>query len=166
MRNPLAQAVHFTPLHPKFKNVTLIRWGLLALIIAGVPFVVALISRRFSSDGWIWWVVAFAILVAVAIWLVWLALRRARVFGDADLADELLIRSGIMFHRGTVVPYGRMQQVNVETGPLLKRYGLASVELVTASAGTDAKIPGVALEEAERLREKLTALGEANMEGL
>lgn len=71
-----------------------------------------------------------------------------------------------MFHRVTVVPYGRMQQVNVETGPLLKRYDLASVELVTASAGTDAKIPGVALEEAERLREKLTALGEANMEGL
>ena len=165
MRNPLAQAVQFTPLHPKFKNVTIIRWGLLCLFIIAAGLAAALLGNHLSGNDWIWWV-GFAIAVAFALWLVWLALRRARVFGYAELDDELLIRSGIMFHRVTVVPYGRMQQVNVETGPLLKRYGLASVELVTASAGTDAKIPGVALEEAERLREKLTALGEANMEGL
>lgn len=165
MRNPLAQAVQFTPLHPKFTNVTIIRWGSFSLSFIVPTLVVALYVSRSATYGWIWWV-AVAVTVAVGVWLIWLAVRRARVYGYAERDDELLIRSGIMFHRVTVVPYGRMQQVNVETGPLLKRYGLASVELVTASAGTDAKIPGVALEEAERLREKLTALGEANMEGL
>lgn len=165
MKNPLAQGVQFTPLHPKFKNVTIIRWSFLALVIIALAIIAALIGASSPDTGWAWWLAAL-ITLAFAIWIVWLAVRRARVFGYAELDDELLIRSGIMFHRVTVVPYGRMQQVNVETGPLLKRYGLASVELVTASAGTDAEIPGITLEEAERLREKLTALGEANMEGL
>jgi membrane protein YdbS with pleckstrin-like domain len=59
-----------------------------------------------------------------------------------------------------------MQQITVESGPLLARAGLAEVTLVTASAGTDASIPGVRREEAERLRQKLTVRAEANLEGL
>ena len=43
---------------------------------------------------------------------------------------------------------------------------LASVTLVTASAETDGEIPAVSTQEAERLRIKLTALGQANLEGL
>lgn len=165
MKNLLAQDVKFTPLHPKFTNVTVIRWGSLALVVLIAALVAAIAGSRFSgSNGWLWWLVVVAL--GVGVWAIWLAVRRARVFGYAELEDELLIRSGIMFHRVTVIPYGRMQQVNVETGPLLKRYDLASVELVTASADTNAEIPGITLEEAERLREKLTALGEANMEGL
>ncbi|VEI13658.1 PH domain-containing protein [Trueperella bialowiezensis] len=164
MTSPFAQTVQFTPLHPKFKTVAIIRWGALAAAIIIATFAGA-IGGYLGSSNPLWWLLPVAG-VLCGIWLVWLALRRARAFGYAELDNELLVRSGIMFHRVSVVPYGRMQQVNVETGPLLKRYGLASVELVTASADTNASIPGVAIEEAERLRDKLTALGEANMEGL
>lgn len=89
-----------------------------------------------------------------------------RAIGYAELPEELAIRKGIMFQKLVMVPYGRMQQVNVETGPILSRYGLAKVKLVTASAATNAEIPGLPLAEAERLREKLTELGRAHMEGL
>ena len=43
---------------------------------------------------------------------------------------------------------------------------LASVTLKTASPGTDARIPGLEPDEAARLRDQLTDLGEARASGL
>ncbi len=68
--------------------------------------------------------------------------------------------------RLVVVPYGRMQYVDVQAGPLDRAFGIAQVQLYTASAGTDASIPGLPPEEAARLRDRLTELGEAHASGL
>ncbi len=165
MRHPLAQDTVFIPLDPGYTKVQAIRWSVAVIVIVVVGAIPGILLGSASFPGVLWWV-GFAIWAVVWLIQVPFALRRARAFGYAELEDELLIRSGIMFHSVTVVPYGRMQQVEVGTGPLLKRFGLGSIELVTASAGSNASIPGVAIEEAERLREKLTALGEARMEGL
>ncbi|MCI7305771.1 MULTISPECIES: PH domain-containing protein [Trueperella] len=165
MRNPLAKDVEFTPLDPGYIKVQAIRWSTGVLAAVAVGAIPAFTLGNASFPAVLWWA-SFAVWALVWIIQIPFALRRARAFGYAELEDELLIRSGIMFHGVTVVPYGRMQQVEVGTGPLLKRYGLAKIELVTASAGSNASIPGLALAEAERLREKLTALGEARMEGL
>ena len=47
-----------------------------------------------------------------------------------------------------------------------RHFGLASVQLHTAAAATDATIPGLDPAEAERLRDRLTELGEARSAGL
>ena len=59
-----------------------------------------------------------------------------------------------------------MQYVDVTSGPLDRRLGLATVTLHTAAAATDASIPGLLAEEATRLRDRLAALGEARQAGL
>jgi hypothetical protein len=59
-----------------------------------------------------------------------------------------------------------MQFVDVQAGPLERRYGLATVQLHTASPATDARIPGLPHAEAARLRDRLAALGEARAAGL
>ena len=64
-----------------------------------------------------------------------------------------------------VVPYGRMQYVDVQAGPLDRAFGIARVQLHTASPGTSAHIPGLAADEAARLRDRLTSLGEAQAAG-
>ncbi|XCB29412.1 PH domain-containing protein [Arcanobacterium hippocoleae] len=110
--------------------------------------------------------VAAAIPVICGLAALFFAKRRARAIGYFEGESELTIHRGIMFQHLTVVPYGRMQQVNVASGPLLGRYDLAKIVLVTASADSDAAIPGITRAEAERLREKLTDLGSAQMEGL
>ena len=92
--------------------------------------------------------------------------RNWRSWRYAERADDLLISRGVLWREETVVPYGRMQLVEVTSGPLERRFGLASVQLHTAAAATDAKIPGLAPAEAERLRDRLTALGEARSAGL
>jgi membrane protein YdbS with pleckstrin-like domain len=59
-----------------------------------------------------------------------------------------------------------MQLVEVTSGPVERRFRLASVQLHTAAAATDATIPGLDPAEAERLRDRLTELGEARSAGL
>jgi membrane protein YdbS with pleckstrin-like domain len=59
-----------------------------------------------------------------------------------------------------------MQFVDVTAGPVERMFGLATVQLHTAAAASDAKIPGLPPQEATRLRDRLAALGEARAEGL
>jgi membrane protein YdbS with pleckstrin-like domain len=92
--------------------------------------------------------------------------RRYAAWGYLERDDDLLVRRGVLVRRLSVVPYGRMQYVDVVSGPLARRYGLATVTLHTAAAATDAFVPGLRAEEATRLRDRLAALGEARQAGL
>ena len=111
-------------------------------------------------------------LVALLPWLVlvglmlWAVPRQVRAWGYAEREDDLLIRHGVLLRTLVVVPYGRMQYVDVAAGPLDRRLRIAKVQLHTASAGSDAAIPGLPPDEAARLRDRLASRGEARLAGL
>jgi membrane protein YdbS with pleckstrin-like domain len=92
--------------------------------------------------------------------------RRWLAWGYAERDEDLLVRRGVFVRRTSVVPYGRMQYVDVTAGPLDRRLGLARVTLHTAAAASDASIPGLPAAEATRLRDRLAALGEARAAGV
>jgi membrane protein YdbS with pleckstrin-like domain len=92
--------------------------------------------------------------------------RRVRAWAYAEREDDLLVRRGVLFSRLSVVPYGRMQFIDVTAGPLERSFGLATVRMHTAAAASDARIPGLAAEEAARLRDRLAELGEAQAAGI
>jgi uncharacterized protein len=92
--------------------------------------------------------------------------RRFRSWGYAEREEDLLVRRGVMFARLSVVPYGRMQFIDVTAGPLERAFGLATVRLHTAAAATDARLPGLERKEAARLRDRLAELGESQAAGL
>jgi hypothetical protein len=92
--------------------------------------------------------------------------RRVRAWGYAERAEDLLVRRGVMFRRMSVIPYGRMQYVEVTAGPFERAFGLATVQMHTAAAASDARIPGLPAVEAARLRDQLTSLGETHAMGL
>lgn len=92
--------------------------------------------------------------------------RRARSWRYRERADDLLIDHGLMFRKQVVVPYGRMQFVDVKVDPLDRILGIATVQLHTAAAATDARIPGLVPEQAQLLRDRLSELGQARMSGL
>lgn len=87
-------------------------------------------------------------------------------WGYAERADDLLVRHGRLVRRLSIVPYGRMQFIDVTAGPLERAFGLATVQLHTAAAASDARVPGLPPQEAARLRDRLATLGEARAEGL
>jgi membrane protein YdbS with pleckstrin-like domain len=116
--------------------------------------------------SWLLMIPVLAVAGAVFGWGWVLAGRNWASWGYAERADDLLVTHGVLFKELVVVPYGRMQFVDVTAGPMDRRFGIAKVELHTASTATDAVIPGLTPEEAERLRDRLAALGEARAAGL
>jgi membrane protein YdbS with pleckstrin-like domain len=104
-------------------------------------------------------------LVALA-WGWWLIGRRVRSYGYCERADDLLVTSGILFRRLVIVPYGRMQLVDVTAGPIDRSLGITTVQLHTAAATSDAAIPGLTPDEASALRDRLSAVGEQRSAGL
>ncbi len=152
----------WTPVSPKLigaRRITLVLVyvlviaGIVALfVIAGVPTVIA-------------WAALGVALVAF-IWSWWLIGRRVRSFGYAERGDDLLVTSGIMFRRMVIVPYGRMQLVDVKAGPIDRWRGITTVQLHTAAATTDASIPGLEPAIAADLRDRLARRGEERSTGL
>lgn len=110
---------------------------------------------------WLW--IAFAVIVFFTLWTPY---RLVTAHGWAERQDDLVIQRGRMWKSTTVVPYGRLQYVEVEQGPILRAFGISRVKLHTASPQTDATINGVPTPEAETLRDRLMSRGEARMAGL
>jgi uncharacterized protein len=153
--------VSWTPVSPKLAAVRRVN----ASILAGVIGIAALLVLGLTA-GWAWGVLALVVAGAALVWAWVLVGRNQRSWKYAEREDELLVSHGIMFRELVVVPYGRMQFVDVTAGPLERAYGIATVELHTATPATDAKIPGLHPDEAGRLRDRLSALGQAQAWGL
>lgn len=112
-------------------------------------------------------VAGIAVLVAAAAGIGWVVTARQwRAWGYAEREADLLVRHGILIRRLSIVPYGRMQFVDVTAGPVERWLKLATVHMHTAAAASDARIPGLSAAEAARLRDRLAALGEARAAGL
>ncbi|GAA2726341.1 PH domain-containing protein [Cellulomonas aerilata] len=152
--------VEWKPVSPRLATARLATCA----ITLGVPAVAGAVAALWSGVAGLWAVpVALA---ALLVWCVVLVPRQVRAMGYAERADDLLIRKGILFRSMVVVPYGRMQYVDVQAGPLARAYGIAQVQLHTASPGTDAAIDGLPADEATRLRDQLASRGEARLAGL
>ena len=134
----------------------------------GALLEIAVLITLWLVPGVPMWVaaVATAVVVISFIWSWWLIGRRVRSYGYAERADDLLVVSGILVRRLVIVPYGRMQMVDLTAGPIDRWLGIATVQLHTAAATTDATIPGLPPEDAAALRDRLAARGEARSAGM
>jgi membrane protein YdbS with pleckstrin-like domain len=109
---------------------------------------------------------AAAVVAVAALVTLWFVRRRVRAWSYTERDDDLIVSRGVLVRRLSVVPYGRMQFVDVTAGPAERAFRLATVKLHTAAAASDARIPGLERAEAARLRDRLAALGEAKAAGL
>jgi hypothetical protein len=92
--------------------------------------------------------------------------RRVGAWGYAERDADLMVRRGVLIRRQSVIPYGRMQFIDVTAGPVERSLGLATLRMHTAAAASDARIPGLDRAEAAKLRDQLAALGESLAAGL
>jgi membrane protein YdbS with pleckstrin-like domain len=141
------------------------RRAVLGVVTLVVLVAVVVLGLVLDLPGWLVALALVVVLLAGA-WGWFLVGRNARRWGYAERDEDLYITRGALVRRLVVVPYGRMQYVDVQAGPLDRAYGIARVQLHTASPGTSAHIPGLPADEAARLRDRLTSLGEAQAAGL
>ena len=157
---PWPDTVDWRPVSRDLIWVELIQLAsLMAFVFAGLAIAWAMTGQWIFGLG-------LAAAVAMAVWRVFVIVRAVAAWGYAERDNDLLVRHGLLVRRLSIVPYARMQFVDVTAGPLERAFKLATVQLHTAAAATDAKVPGLPPAEASRLRDRLTALGEDRAEGL
>jgi uncharacterized protein len=104
--------------------------------------------------------------IVIALFRAVIVVRSVRAWGYVERDEDLLVRHGLFLRKLSIVPYARMQFVDVTAGPMERMFGLATVTMHTAAAASDARIPGLPSAEAARLRDRLSSLGESRSEGL
>jgi putative membrane protein len=116
------------------------RMRLSQVAIAGpVLAVVAGVAARIPVGAWVG--AAAAVVVAVAAGVVlWIERRRYRAWAYREQDDDLIVSRGVLVRRVSVVPYGRMQFVEVTAGPFERVFRLATVQLA-GHQGLDAATP-------------------------
>lgn len=135
------------------------------VIVPGIALAVAG-ALATNQTGKIWLYGGAAALGILSVWLIWLIPAQVRLLGWLETDDELLITKGRLWHTFTVVPYGRIQYVDVTNGPIERWLGMKTVTLNTASATSDSTVEGLPAEVADQLRERLADKARERMSGL
>lgn len=152
-----------SPRYVKVRLISRALWSVFWLLLAALP----LVGSSLGNWAWPLWLTG-GILALVAIWQIWLTVLvrgRVKAIGYSERRDHLLKTNGVFFRKVRAIPYGRIQYVDVTSGPLESRLKLARVVVNTASSAS-ISIPGLPTATAEQLRETLTDLSDAKMVGL
>lgn len=83
---------------------------------------------------------------------------RYRRWRYAVREHDLWIRQGVLWVSVSVIPFSRLQFVDTRQGPLDRLFGLSQLVVHTAALGTSGTLPGLDVDTAERLRERLAAV--------
>jgi uncharacterized protein len=149
---------HPSPELWRLRQVELALVTLLAALVVGLIF-----AATVGSLACILSVLVVLIAGALSSWFV---RNRFRAWRYQERHEDLIVARGVLVRRLSVVPYGRMQFVEVTSGPMERLFKLSTVKLHTAAAASDARIPGLELDESARLRDRLTELGESMAAGM
>ncbi|RNL82052.1 hypothetical protein EFW17_20510 [Halostreptopolyspora alba] len=138
----------------------------LLLLAPALPVVV--LGGAVVGLWWSWqWAGALAGLVALVVAVSWLAARsEARAWGYAEGHTDLYLTYGVIVRQLIVVPYGRMQVVDVTSNLLEQVLGIATVRVRTAATTVDPRIPGLRFDDAVVLRDRLATRSETFSTGL
>jgi membrane protein YdbS with pleckstrin-like domain len=141
-----------TPLHPNYVKSLRVNWliGTLPFVIAALALEVAGVLPRGS------FIVPVLLVALYAI--VRVPLRRYQARGYQMGGDRLRVVRGLLFRSDTVVPFGRVQHIDVHQGPVERGYGLATLVLHTAgNHNASVRLPGLTHDDAVAMREHIRA---------
>jgi membrane protein YdbS with pleckstrin-like domain len=145
-----------TRLHPGYAHALRVRTTLMALPALVASLVVELIIREEAliPSG----IISGTVLLIAIILILRIPQRRYGARGYQISADRLRVVSGLLFRSDTVVPFGRVQHIDVNQGPLERFFGIATLTVHTAgNHNASVSLPGLGEEDARAMRETIRA---------
>lgn len=143
-----------TPLSPLQKSVLRVRALIGAAVLLSLASGAEAILRN-STPLPFGLAIGPALLLAICLVLL-IPQRRYRAWSYAATEDELHIQHGIWLRSRTIVPFGRVQHIDLSQGPIERHYGVGTLTLHTAGTRSSAVwLPGLALDDAERMRDEI-----------
>ncbi|WP_301751957.1 PH domain-containing protein [uncultured Erythrobacter sp.] len=153
---PLDDEGELSKLHPGYAHALRLRTTLTA-----IPFLIgALVAEAAIRDlalipqG----IIAGTVLVIALALIIRVPATRYNARGYQISADRLRVVRGLLFRSDTVVPFGRVQHIDVHQGPLDRFFGIATLTLHTAgNHNASVSLPGLGEELAREMREEIRA---------
>lgn len=148
---PAAEDVVLQPAHPAYKKVLRTEWAITLLCFTVLAIVCIVVFPFFRQPaGWIILLVGFTLIGL----LYYLWIEKSFPFLAFAIRDkDILLQSGWLIRTVKHCPFNRIQNCSVQSGPLERRLGLASLVIYTAgSGGADLRVRGLLQENADRLR--------------
>lgn len=145
-----------TRLHPNYKLLMRLAAIIGAIIVAIAGVVLDLVARE--QAGFPFGVIqfpAFAIALFIALRV---PLARYNARGYQMGGDRLRVVRGVLFRSDTIVPFSRVQHIDVDQSPIERALGIATMTLHTAgSHNASVRLPGLGHERAVDMREAIRA---------
>lgn len=144
----------------RISNKALSVWRISGAITSVILLMVAggviWLSYVFSWPIWVVIAAFAASILHVYLYVYLFPLLRWKRWRYEVREQEIELQQGVFVVKRTLVPMIRVQHVDTRQGPLLKKYGLATVDVSTAA--TVHEIPALPVEEAEELRQFISRL--------
>ena len=148
---PAVESVQLQPISRKYLQLLRIEWLITAIVLAVIATLLILFLPYWKENfHWAWLAGSYLLLMGLYYFL----LEKAFPYKAFAVREhDVIFQKGWIVRKTKICPYNRIQNCSLQSGPLERKYGLASLLLYTAgSEGADMRIPGLVKEEAEQLR--------------
>ncbi len=153
---PVDDEAELTKLHPNYVHALRLQAMLTSIpvLIGGLIFEGAIAEETPIPGGL---VLGVLVLLSLA-FIIRLPARRFAARGYQMSADRLRVVRGILWNSDTVVPFGRVQHIDLDQGPIERFFGLGTLTLHTAgSHNASVHLPGLEHSLASDMREEIRA---------
>lgn len=127
-----------------------------SLIVILIGIGVSVINYFISNIIWLYIVAVVVVLLVVYLFVYLFPKVRWMRWRYEVREQEIELQHGLFIVKRTLVPMVRVQHVDTEQGPILRKYELASITISTAA--TSHTIPALATTEADELRGRISVL--------
>ncbi|WP_341713494.1 PH domain-containing protein [Erythrobacter sp.] len=145
-------AENLTPLDPAYASMLRVKFGIVAAVLLAGASIAEIAIPGYTGAVWL----------PVGLFALWLLIRmpmrRYAARGYSLEGERLRVVRGILFRSDSVVPFGRVQHIDVDQGPLERAFGLATLTVHTAGThNASVSLPGLAQADAAAIREDIRA---------
>ncbi len=163
--DPPGEYIRVSPRLTVVEELGNLGWTLILVAATAVPLILNSTDVWPGYPAWLAWLLPGAFLAygVIAAIVIPFSVRRRR-YSLRD--DDFVAARGVIWHRVEVVPYGRIQYVDMTAGPVLRAFGLTRIKIHTAATDTHPEVLGVTAQEGARLRDELALRGEQRQAGL
>lgn len=141
-------------IEPGYRHILRILTALAVLpLVAGVAVLeIVIATRDVLQPG----AILAPVIALAAFVLVFLPQRKWRRWGYSGADEQLRVARGWLFRTDTIVPFSRIQHIDVAQGPIERLFGLARLTVHTAGTHNSiVTLPGLSRTDAEAMRDAM-----------
>ena len=150
-------------LDPRAFRAWVIRGIITGIVLLAIPtsYFIAISHWLEWPPVWGWLLLTIVLIYSVLETLIFPKIR-LKFWRYEIHQDEIDIQHGILIIKRTLIPMVRVQHVDTEHGPIMRKFGLATLSIYTA--GSTHKIPALAFNQAQTLRSQIAHLAQVSDE--